>query len=222
MAAETLVRPEYGPSLPALLEARAGVSRRATIVAGAVVLAGIVALVLLLTTSAADTTYVNKGTPVFNLRYSASALQHPKAPAGWELELVSRRGTTFVQSFMVRRLTLPPHRGGLSGYLPVYADAYQRAVARTMTGFTPVDEGKARVNTAPGYQITYQAKQDGRTVFGRDVFVLPQDVPGAREGAVIRMFQTHAAGVHDARFVGTVGAIKKPYRSFRFGTSATG
>ena len=221
MATEPLVRPEYGPSLPALLEARRGVSRRTTIIGGLGVVAVVAVLVVVLTANAADTAYVNQGTPVFNLRYSASALQHPKAPAGWELQLDSHRGKLFVQSFMVRRLTLPPHQGGLSGYLPVYADAYERALARTMTGFTPVDEGKARVNTSPGYQITYQAKQHGRTVFGRDVIVLPQDVPGAREGAVIRMLQTHAAGVHDARFVGTVGAIKKPYRSFRFGTATS-
>lgn len=218
MATEPLVRPEYGPSLPALLEARAGVSRRTTIIGGLVVVVAVVLLVIVLTANAADTAYVNKGTPVFNVRYSASALQHPRTP-GWELVLDSRRGRTFVQSFQVRRLTLPPHRGGLSGYLPLYADAYERALARTMTGFMAVDEGKARVNTAPGYQISYQAKQHGRTVFGRDVLVLPQDVPGAREGAVIRILQTHSAGVHDARFVGTVGAIKKPYRSFRFGTA---
>ena len=221
MATEPLVRPEYGPSLPALLESRAGVSRRVAIVGALAVVAVVAVLVVVLTANAADTPFVNQGTPVFNLRYSESALQHPKAPPGWELVLDSRRGRLFVQAFMVRRLTLPPHRGALSGYLPIYADAYERGLARTMTGFTPVDEGKARVNTAPGYQITYRAKQKGRTVFGRDVFVLPQDVPGAREGAVIRMLQTHAAGVHDARFVGTVGAIKKPYRSFRFGTATS-
>jgi hypothetical protein len=110
----------------------------------------------------------------------------------------------------------------VSAFLPIYADAYERALGRTLTDFQAVDEGKARINDAPGYQVTYSAKRDGRTVFGRDVLLVPKDVPGARDAVVMRLLQTHAAGVHDARFVGTVGAIKKPYRSFRFGTDTSG
>jgi hypothetical protein len=221
MAADPLVRPEYGPSLPAWLEARFRVPRRATF-AVVVALLVLAAVVVVLATRGGDTRYVNHAEPVFNLRYAPDALRHDPPPPGWSLVLDAHRGGKFVQSLAVRRLTLPAHAGGVSSFLPVYADAYERALGRTLTGFKTVDEGKARINDAPGYQITYTAERDGRTVFGRDVLLVPEDVPGAREGAVMRLLQTHAAGVHDARLVGTVGAIKKPYRSFRFGTETSG
>ena len=220
MAADPLVRPEYGPSLPALLEARLGVRRRVTI-GVAIALLVLAGIAVVLATRGGDERYINHGEPVFNLRYAPDALQRATTPPGWSLVLDSHRGGTFVQSIAVRPLTLPPHRGGVSSFLPVYADAYERAMGRALTSFRAVDEGKARINDAPGYQITYTAQRGGRTVFGRDVLLVPEDVPGAREGVVMRLLQTHAAGVHDARFVGTVGAIKKPYRSFRFGTSAS-
>jgi hypothetical protein len=222
MAADPLVRPEYGPSLPAFLEARLRVPRRVTIgvAIALVVIAGAVAV--LVAAGSADTRYVNHGNPVFNLRYAAGALRKAPPPPGWSLVLDSHRGGKFVQSIAVRRLTLPPHRGGVSAFLPIYADAYERAMGRSLTNFKAIDEGKARINSAPGYQITYTADRGGRTVFGRDVLLVPEDVPGAREGAVVRLLQTHAAGVHDARFVGTAGAVKKPYRSFRFGTDTSG
>jgi hypothetical protein len=221
MAADPLVRPQYGPSLPALLEARLGVPRRTTVAAGValLVVAGVIAL---LATRGGDTRYLHKSDPVFNLRYAADALRRPPPPPGWMLVLDASRGGKFVQSLGLRRLTLPPHAGGVSAFLPIYADAYERALGRTLTDFQAVDEGKARINDAPGYQVTYSAKRDGRTVFGRDVLLVPKDVPGARDAVVMRLLQTHAAGVHDARFVGTVGAIKKPYRSFRFGTDTSG
>ena len=37
-------------------------------------------------------------------------------------------------------------------------------------------------------------------------------------GLVITVIQTHAAGVHSVDDVGSVGAIKKPFRSIAFGT----
>ena len=220
MAADPLVRPEYGPSLPALLEARLGVRRRITI-GIAVALLVVAGVAVLLATRGGDKRYVNHAKPVFNLRYAPDALRRETPLPGWSFVLDSHRGGKFVQSIAVRPLTLPPHAGGVSAFMPVYVDAYERAMGRTLTDFKAIDEGKARINTAPGYQITYTAERDGRTVFGRDVLLVPEDVPGAREGAVVRLLQTHAAGVHDARFVGTVGAIKKPYRSFRFGTDTS-
>jgi hypothetical protein len=221
MAADPLVRPEYGPSLPAVLEARRGIPRRVT-VGVAVALLVIAAVAGVLGASGGDVRYMHHSDPVFNLRYAGDALRRPPPPPGWALVLDSHRGGTFVQSFAVRPLRLPAHAGGASGYLPIYVDAYERALGRRLDAFVAVDEGKARINSAPGYQVTYQARRDGRTVFGRDVLLVPKDVPGAREAVVLRLLQTHAAGVHDGESVGSVGAIKKPYRSFRFGTDTSG
>jgi hypothetical protein len=222
MAADPLVRPEYGPSLPAWLQARFGVRRRTTGALAIVVLA-IGGVIVALKAGSGDTSYLHSSAPVFNLRYATGALQRATPPPGWLLLLQSKRGATFVQSFAVRTFTLPPHHGIVSGFLPVYADTYERGLARRFTGFTPVDEGKARVNGAPGYQVTYTARlPGGRALFGRDVIVVQNDTPGQRAALVLRVLQTHAAGANTGEDVGNVGAAKKPFRSFRFGTSTAG
>jgi len=218
MAADPLVRPEYGPSLPALLEERRGVRRRTTAIVAIVVLV-LVAAGIQIKRAGGDTTYVHGSAPVFNLRWGSGALQRVTPPAGWLLLLESRRGGKFVQSVGVRSFTLPPHQGIASGYLPVYADAYERALAREFGGFTRTDEGKARVGGSPGYQIGYSARLGRRALFGRDVIVIQNDTPGQRSALVLRVLQTHAAGANSGPDVGNVGAAKKPFRSFRFGTA---
>src|SRR4051812_41133686 len=100
MAADPLVRPDYGPSLPAWLEARFRVPARTTITV-AIVLLAIVALVVALAVRGGDTRYVNHAQPVFNLRYASDALQRPKPPPGWSLVLDARHAGKFVQSLAV-------------------------------------------------------------------------------------------------------------------------
>ena len=48
--------------------------------------------------------------------------------------------------------------------------------------------------------------------------LLPQPVPGARDGVKLVMLATPTGGADKARDVGTRGELKTPYRSFRFGT----
>src|SRR4051794_14744150 len=214
---ESAVRPEYGPSLAQLLEARLGVPVRvaSTVALALVVVAVAVALVL----RGGEVAYLHSDQPVFNLRYSGGALHRSPPKPGILFQLIGRRGDLFLQSLTVRPLHLPPYRGAVSGLLPVFAEPHVRAVSRRFAGFVALDEGKARINDAPGYQVGFRARLDGRTVFGREVLLVP-DEPGARDGVVITVLQTHAAGAHSVEDVGTVSAIKKPFRSFRFGTEA--
>src|SRR5437870_2236489 len=101
MAADPLVRPEYGPSLPAWLQVRFGVRRRTTLAAAVVVLV-LAGIVIALKAGGSDTPYVHTSAPVFNLRYATGALQRvTPAPPGWLLLLRSQRGGKFVQSFAV-------------------------------------------------------------------------------------------------------------------------
>src|SRR3954471_24557056 len=215
MMSESVVRPEYGPSLPQVLQARLGVPTRG---AGAVVVAlGVVAGAVALVARGGDVAYLHSGKPVFNLRYSGSALHRSPPKPGILMQLVGRRGKLFLQSLTVRPLHLPPYRGAVSGLLPVFAEPHVRAVSRRFEGFVELDEGKARIRDAPGYQVGFRARLDGRTVFGREVLLVPNQ-PGVRDGLVITVLQTHAAGAHAVDDVGTVGAIKKPFRSIAFGT----
>jgi hypothetical protein len=215
-APETIVKPAYGPSLPQLLRARFGLSTRvATGVAIAVVVLVVAAALAL---RGGDVHLVHRDAPVFNLRYAKVLHRMPPEP-GVVLGLEGRRGDLFLQSLTIRRLHLPRYPGAVSGFLPLYSEHHIRALTRRFDGFTPLEEGKARINEAPGYQVGFRAQLDGRTVYGREVLLVP-DEPGARDGVAITVLQTHAAGAHAVKDVGTVGAIKKPFRSFRFGTEA--
>ena len=211
------VQPQYGPALPELLRARLGVPARVTVAVAAVVAAGLAALALSIWLGG-DERYVHEGEPVFNLRYSADALHRTEVP-GVLFKLEGRRGDLFLQSMEVRPIRLPPYRGAVSGLLPIYTDRYvERNVAPRYDGFVPLEEGKARINTAPGYQVGFKARQGERTIYGREVLLVP-DEPGARDGLAITILQTNAAGAHSVEDAGNAGAIKKPFRSLRFGTA---
>ena len=198
---DSAVRPEFGPSLPQLLRARLGVPPLVSrAIAAALILAAVVVALL--------------------LRGNDVQLVHRSPPSpGVLLDLEGRRGDLFVQSLTIRPLHLPAYRGSVSGMLPVYAEPHVRAVSRRYDGFVALEEGKARINDAPGYQVGFRARLGRRTIYGREILLVP-DQPGAREGVVITVVQTHAAGAHSVDDVGAVGAIKKPLRSFRFGTEA--
>jgi hypothetical protein len=211
---EPALRPEFGPSLPQLLRARLGVPER---ISAAVALAAVVvAAVVVIASRGGDVHYIHRSDPVFNLRY-APVLHRVPARGGVLFELDGRRGSLFLQSLVIRPLRLPAYRGSVSGMLPVYAARRMELVRRRYTDLAVLDEGKARVGGAPGYQIGFRARLGGRTVFGRQVLVVP-DEPGARDGVMMTVVQTHAAGAHSLDDVGNVGAIKKAFRSFRFGT----
>jgi hypothetical protein len=203
--------------LPQLLRSRLGIPTRVT---GAVALVLALAAIAFVLSGRGGEVHVVHRTPppVFNLRY-ASVLHRSPARPGVLLELVGRRGNLFLQSMTVRPLHLPAYRGAVSGQLPIIAVQHARAIRRQYAGFTVLDEGKARINDAPGYQIGFRARRGERTIYGREILLLP-DQPAARDGVTMTLVQTHAAGAHAVGDVGTVGAIKKPFRSFRFGTEA--
>src|SRR3954449_2002675 len=104
MASDPLVRPEYGPSLPAWLEAHLGVPRRATLAGALGLLAVAAVVVVVLVSGSSDARYVRQGQPVFNLRYAADALRPAPGGSGATPLLDAHRGGKFVQSFAVRRL----------------------------------------------------------------------------------------------------------------------
>ena len=214
---EPALRPEFGPSLPQLLRARLGVPERITTAIALVAVA--IAAVVVIATRGGEVHYIHRSGPVFNLRY-APVLHRAPAKPGVLFELDGRRGSLFVQSLVIRPLRLPAYRGQVSGMLPVYAARRMEQVRRRYADLAVLDEGKARMGDAPGYQIGFRARLGKRTLYGREVLVVP-DEPGARDGVAMTVVQTHAAGAHTLDDVGNVGAIKKPFRSFRFGTEAS-
>ena len=201
------VKKGFGPTLPELVSPR--------LLAAVAALALLGAAVVLFTGAASpnETEVVVEEPVAFNLRYG-EALERRQTMPGEQLRLTGRD-----QSFTIKGLFLPEYKGEAAGSLPVYAEQGIRELRARYEDFDLADEGRVRINEVPGYSVGFRARKDGRRVWGRLVYLVP-DEPGAREGVSIEMIGGRGAGVSNAAEVGAVGQIKLPYRSFRFGTEA--
>jgi hypothetical protein len=163
--------------------------------------------------------YVHRSAPVFNLRY-AEAFKRLKPQRG-ELLHIRRKGPRgrVLDTFSVQRLHLPGYRGDVNGLLPVYAESVLAELRHAYPGLRLLEEGKARVNLVAGYYLLFRVGKGRDRMFGREV-LLPQPKPGARDGVRMALRTFRGSGVATARDLGAHGALKTPYRSFRFGTEA--
>jgi hypothetical protein len=216
------LRPEFGPTLGDLLAPRWRSLRRGTrraLIAAAVAAVAVGALGVRAAVGG-DHEFVHRSAPAFNLRWH-EPLRRVAPQPGEYLRLESRRGSLFLQSFAVRRLELPAYRGNPDGEFPIYAESHIAGLAGRLEGFQRTcdgcGEGKARINDVAGYSINFEAKIGKRTLYGRDVLLVP-DEKGARVGVVLEMRATPAARVAGPETVGSGGVLKLPLRSFRFGT----
>ena len=210
----SVVRPEFGPTLPELLAPRlralpAPLRAALAVLAAAVVL--VVLWALLLHGGAADRQVVVRGPVAFNFIYRAPLHRAP-ARAGETVRLAAANG----QSMTVRPLHLPAYRGDSAGILPIWATRAADALGRRLPGFQTRTEGRTNINRFQGYEMVFQYRPAGRLVFGRRIFLLPQ--PTARDGVEITVLAPHTAAVPNADAAGHNGTLKTALRSFRFGT----
>jgi len=209
------VRPELGPALPELAGRRwwLYVAVPAVFVLVAVLVGGGTV------GSSERELVVREGGPAFNLRYD-DRLRRVAPAAGERLRLEGRRGEVFA----VAPLRLPPHAGRASGTLPLLADRLVRQeLPRAYPGFALAGEGRARVNEAPGYEVVFRWGRPGDRQYGRVILLVPDTEVGAppvREGARLVVLAPRSGAVPNAAAVGTAGALRLPFRSFRFGTEA--
>ena len=210
------LKPEYGPTLGRLLAPRWHAASR---IARALVIAACIAVLAIVvgTGLTLENAHYSHGGPVpFSFSYRSL---YRTAPARGEYVQVRRPAHGPLQgSYAVGPLQLPPYAGGLSGELPVYAASYIDGLRRRYTGFVLRGEGKTRVNTVPGYDIVYTAEIAGRTVYGRDILLLPQQ-PGARVGVHIVMLTspTTNSQLRSPLLVGASGVLERPLETFTFG-----
>jgi hypothetical protein len=215
----SVIKAEYGPTLPQLLAGRSLALR-----AGAVALAGliVVAAALVAITSRAGETAVLIRTPLtFNLMYGDQWQRVERPGTLLALRNTSRAGL-FLDSYTVRDLRLPAYRGVVGGMLPIYANGYLRGIRKRYKGFEFVSEGRARINNAIGYEVTFQARSGARRLYGRHYLLVDEAPDGQRHGVVIELVSTPAAGTPSADEIGGHGALKTPLRSFRFGEDREG
>jgi hypothetical protein len=207
------VAPEHRPTLREEL-APAPVFVRWAVLGALAVIAAAVALALLGDGSSADGRVITHRGPVtFNLRVPPGMQQ--RSPAAGELVHLERKGQ---DSMVVSPLTLPAYKGDVGGILPIVAARELDALKQRYPDLEPVEEGKARINKAAGYSLSFRVSRSPRE-YGRLV-LLPEPVPGARQGVKLLLVANPAGGAGKATDVGTRGQLKTPYRSFRFGTEA--
>ena len=214
-----VIKAEYGPTLPQLLAPRSIAVRVAAAVVAALIVLGAALIVI---TSRDDETAVLVRKPVtFNLVYGKQWHRVPTPGA-----LVALRNTggsgLFLDAYTIRDLKLPAYRGVAGGMLPVYADRYVREISRRYKAFEQIGEGRARINNAIGYEVTFRARLGTRRLYGRHYLLVEEEPAGRRRGVVIELESTPAAGTPSAIEIGNHGALKTPLRSFRFGEDRKG
>jgi hypothetical protein len=216
-----VVRPDVGPTLPALLRRRFGIPPAVTLAVAAVLAAGAIALIVWLLTRppGVGEQVVHERAPVFNvLLPPGGAIRVARSRDGELMRLEGRRGALTVE-VVVRPLELPPYRGDVThGQLPAYADGFIGAAREQLPGMELTQEGRARVNNAVGYEIGFQQVEPESRTYGRDVLLVPDD-PEEAEGFVtlsLRQFKT--GGKLTKRERNLAFLSRKAYRSFRFGT----
>jgi hypothetical protein len=210
-------RPDFGPTLPALVRRHFGLRERVTMLAAAALVVVVAAAVLAHSYLSGPERLVYHAGPTFNLQYSEKVL-HRVAPGGEELvRLEGRRGTLSV-SIAIIRLHLPPYAGNVtSGLLPVYEDRYERGLRRGAPDFVVRDQGSARLNDAQGYQLGFRTGPPGRFTWGRDVLLVPGD-ENVRDGVVLKLRQTKLGATLTKRDKKYLDAVKRAVKSFNFGT----
>jgi hypothetical protein len=215
MSRVPLMRPEFGPSLPELVSRRFSISRRLVAIAAVAALVVLVVLIKLATDDGRAQLTVH-GKPTFNVLYDAAQLHRAPPRAGQLMRLAGHRPHVDVE-LTARRANLPPFHGDvIGGQLPLYTAQYSQRLSRQLPGFARSDEGKARLNQAPGYQIAYTSGPAGNRTYWREVFVMPK-ADEADQTIVLRMRQTFSGRV-GPRARALLKATKKAFRSFRFGT----
>jgi hypothetical protein len=214
----SVVKAEFGPTLPQLVGALPRALRLAAVALLAALIAG--AALLALRSRADETNTIVRGPVTFNLTYGP-LLQRVSQP-GALLALRRERGGLFLDSYVVRPLDLAPYRGAVGGTLPVYVAHYLDVLRRRYGRYELAGEGRTRINNGIGYQVFLRAKRDGRTLYVRHLLLVPDDPEGARRGVILEIESTPAAGTPNALSGGNAGPLKQALRSFRFGTSREG
>jgi hypothetical protein len=214
-----VIKAEYGPTLPQLVATR---SLAVQVVAATLAVLVVAGAVLVAITSRPDETAVLVRKPLtFNIIYGGQ-WDRVEAPGTLlALRNVGKRGL-FLDSYAIRDLRLPAYRGAANGMLPIYANGYLRDVRTRYKGFEYVSEGRARINNAIGYEVTFRARSGTRRLYGRHYLLVEEQPDGLRHGVVIELESTPAAGTPSADDIGNHGALKMPLRSFRFGEDREG
>lgn len=160
----------------------------------------------------------SEGPPAFTMDYARGELK-VVANGPDRVELVDRGADRQGSRVIVTPLTLPEYQGSPTGALPLASEPAQRTIVER---FDPgsvrfVDEGLVNIGPNPGYQLSYTAKRDGQTWYGRAAVVVP-DVDGERAALLMdgQEQRVSRGKISGPRAVGRQGDLRRPMRSLAF------
>jgi hypothetical protein len=121
-------------------------------------------------------------------------------------------------AFAAGPLLLPRYSVPLNVEFPLYATSYIQRLSHRVEGFALLGEGETKINGVPAYDILYDARVDGQTMYGRDILLLPER-HHPRAGVYITMLSSPATnpGVTSPMQVGTIGLLELPIETFTIG-----
>ncbi|MEH3054445.1 MAG: hypothetical protein PGN13_10645 [Patulibacter minatonensis] len=158
------------------------------------------------------------GSPSFKVDYARGELRLGSAPAG-SLLLVDRGDDPQGSRLYVTPLQLAAYAGSPSGAMPLASPQARTTIAARFDAGSVswIDEGLVNVGPNPGYQLSYTAKRDGRTWFGRAAIVVP-DVDGDRRAVLMDGEEqlVPRGRITGPRAVGRQGDLRRPMRSLVF------
>ena len=214
----SVVREEFGPTLPEVVGGRLGVPVR-TIWRVLAAVGVLVVLVLVWLAFVRGTPgqagVVVRGPVTFNLIHT-DALHRVAPRSGETLRLQTTAGPP--QSFAVRPLRLAPYKGDVSAALTLLSARLIRQMGAQYPGFLWRGDGRVNINKQPGYQIVFQTHIGGRTTYGKRVLLVAGPDPPPSTGLDITMLSARSPAIPRADAVAANGALKTPLRSVRFGT----
>jgi hypothetical protein len=217
----SVVRPEFGPTLPELIGPRVrALPRGVRIGLAALAALVVVAAAALLLRDNRDTRphAVVRAPVAFNLLYP-KPLERVKPRGRETLRLQTPAGSSAPQSFAVTPLKLPPYRGDSSAVLLGMSARLIEQMTRAIPGFVWRADGRVNYNRQPGYEIQFQAKIGGRTTYGRRTLLVPGGDTPPRAGVDIMILAARSPAVPNVNAVASkASALKTAIRSFRFGT----
>jgi hypothetical protein len=217
----SVVRPEFGPTLPELVGPRIrALPRVAQIALAAIAVLLVVGLALFVRRDTEDTRAhaVVREPIAYNLVYPPS-LERVAPRAGETLRLQTPAGTAAPQSFAVKPFKLPPYRGDSTGILTLMSANLITQMGKQYPGFIWRGDGRVNYNRQPGYEILFQTKLNGHTTYGRRTLLVPGGDTPPHEGLDITMLAARSEAIPRVDAVGSAsGALKTAIRSLRFGT----
>lgn len=207
------VRPELGPTLPALLERRYGIAPRRTLAVAAALVIAAGAAAALLHRSSRGTLLVHRADPQLGILYRGAV--HPVSPHPGEYLRLAARGRRVRLSLVVA--PIPGGTPVTRADLPIRAARYLEALQGRFPGLVHEYDARARLNDFPGYEVRFRAGTARQPIIGQDLLMVRSDTSRG-EGVVVSLRQRNLRPRLRPADRKIVLATKKALRSFSFGT----